>query len=102
METVNLSFPLAEDASSIAGWDISPGAIEIARRKAAAKSNAAYRVGNVADISDALKKTAPEMDVLILDPPREGIKNEAAGLAALSIPTVIYVSCNPAALMRDI
>jgi 23S rRNA (uracil1939-C5)-methyltransferase len=42
-------------------------------------------------------------DLLVLDPPRAGISNKGLKhILALNIPVVIYVSCNPAALARDL
>ncbi len=98
----NLSMPLAETARSITGWDISVPAIREAQKKSTASSEINYHVGDVKQIAVALRTKAKETDILILDPPREGIKNESAELADLNIPAVIYVSCNPAALTRDI
>jgi 23S rRNA (uracil1939-C5)-methyltransferase len=40
-------------------------------------------------------------DSVILDPPRAGAMVQAKLLAASSVPTVIYVSCNPASFARD-
>ena len=40
-------------------------------------------------------------DSVILDPPRAGAMVQAKLLAASSVPTVVYVSCNPASFARD-
>jgi 23S rRNA (uracil1939-C5)-methyltransferase len=40
-------------------------------------------------------------DAVILDPPRAGAMAQAGSLAASSVPSVIYVSCNPASFARD-
>ena len=42
-----------------------------------------------------------ELDAVVLDPPRPGAPQQAKALAASSVPTVAYVSCNPASLARD-
>ncbi|MFO1119177.1 MAG: hypothetical protein U1E38_03295 [Rhodospirillales bacterium] len=38
---------------------------------------------------------------VVLDPPRAGARAQAAALAASVVPTVVYVSCNPATFARD-
>jgi len=49
----------------------------------------------------AAKKPMP--DFVLLDPPREGISKEAyKGIEKLSPKQIVYVSCNPATLARDI
>jgi len=40
-------------------------------------------------------------DAVILDPPRAGATVQAGLLAQSSVPTVVYVSCNPASFARD-
>jgi 23S rRNA (uracil1939-C5)-methyltransferase len=45
---------------------------------------------------------AREADCLILDPPRKGLKHQAARIAGLQVPLIIYVSCAPPALARDL
>jgi len=40
-------------------------------------------------------------EAVILDPPRAGAKEQAAALAAASVPRVAYASCNPATFARD-
>lgn len=98
----NLSLPLAEGGASVEGWDSSPSAIAEAEGAASYYPAARYRRGDVGRIRKALAASAPSRNVLILDPPREGLKREARGLAALGIETVLYVSCNPATQMRDV
>ena len=40
-------------------------------------------------------------EAVILDPPRAGAKEQAAALAASSVPRIAYVSCNPNTFARD-
>jgi 23S rRNA (uracil1939-C5)-methyltransferase len=41
-------------------------------------------------------------DLVVLDPPRTGAGTEVVGdLAALAVPTILYVACDPASLARD-
>ena len=42
-------------------------------------------------------------DALLLDPPRTGMSREAmSGVLALKVPRVVYLSCDPATLARDV
>jgi 23S rRNA (uracil1939-C5)-methyltransferase len=50
-----------------------------------------------------LKKTTEKPDFVVLDPPRAGLGTEAANaLAALGAPEIVYLSCDPATLARDL
>jgi 23S rRNA (uracil1939-C5)-methyltransferase len=40
-------------------------------------------------------------DAVVLDPPRPGASAQAQALAQSAVPTVLYVSCNPASFARD-
>ena len=42
-----------------------------------------------------------EFDAVVLDPPRAGAEAQVAELAASAVPTIAYVSCNPASFARD-
>lgn len=42
-------------------------------------------------------------DTLVIDPPRTGMSQEAmSGILGLKVPRVVYVSCDPATLARDV
>lgn len=56
-----------------------------------------------ADTAKFCKKTMRKFDVIILDPPRKGCTKESLDeVLRLSKGTIIYVSCNPATLARDL
>jgi 23S rRNA (uracil1939-C5)-methyltransferase len=42
-----------------------------------------------------------DFDAVVLDPPRAGAQAQTEALARAVVPTVVYVSCNPATLARD-
>jgi 23S rRNA (uracil1939-C5)-methyltransferase len=50
-----------------------------------------------------LKKTEEKPDFVVLDPPRAGLGAEAAGkLAELGAKEIVYLSCDPSTLARDL
>jgi 23S rRNA (uracil1939-C5)-methyltransferase len=52
---------------------------------------------------DFLKKTEEKPDLVVLDPPRAGLGAEAAKrLAELGAPEILYLSCDPSTLARDL
>jgi 23S rRNA (uracil1939-C5)-methyltransferase len=55
-----------------------------------------------ARVENFLSGSHPLFDVVVADPPREGLKAAAAPLAALARRQLIYVSCEPASLARDL
>ncbi len=60
--------------------------------------------GRVEDILPEIKEMiGTDPDILLLDPPRKGLSPAAVAAAiALNCPRIIYISCNPASLARDL
>jgi 23S rRNA (uracil1939-C5)-methyltransferase len=85
---------------AVAGIEWSEPAIASARRNAHAHET--YHLGDVATLlGDVLRATNP--DTLILDPPAEGVTPEVIEQALAQPPVrILYVSCNPATLARDL
>jgi len=49
-----------------------------------------------------LRGAGSHADVVVMDPPREGLSAEAlAGMRTLAAPRIVYLSCDPATLARD-
>ena len=49
------------------------------------------------------KKTLGQIDLIVLNPPRKGVQPEAMeAMLAVNAPKLIYVSCNPDSLARDL
>lgn len=97
-----LSLSLARQAARVTGFEISEQAVEDARANAAANGleNCTFVAGDLKDAA-ARAKSAP--DVVVLDPPRAGLHPDTAALLArLGAPRVVYVSCNPSTLARDL
>jgi tRNA/tmRNA/rRNA uracil-C5-methylase (TrmA/RlmC/RlmD family) len=104
----NLSLQFAETASSIMCWDSSKTAVARGRAGAEAlrelhpKCRVKFFESDVEKSWKHIAGCANETGCLILDPPRRGLKNQAARLAGLKVPLVFYVSCAPPALARDL
>lgn len=66
-------------------------------------ANVEMRQGSVEAVLPELLKEGRQVEVLILDPPRKGVDKDALVCAAALKPQlIIYVSCNPATLARDL
>jgi 23S rRNA (uracil1939-C5)-methyltransferase len=65
-------------------------------------------ISNCRFIGGRVEKILKEMpgadfDLLVLDPPRAGVSGKGLKqIVSLNTPAIIYVSCNPAALARDL
>jgi 23S rRNA (uracil1939-C5)-methyltransferase len=78
----------------------SDSAAKDARVNTEATPNVELRVGKVEEVLPALE--APP-DAVLLDPPRPGCAPAViASLAEFGPPVVVYVSCNPSTLARDL
>jgi 23S rRNA (uracil1939-C5)-methyltransferase len=54
-------------------------------------------------VEDVLPGLDFSPDLVLLDPPRSGLEKEAClALIALGCPEIIYISCDPATLARDL
>ncbi|MEQ1474074.1 MAG: 23S rRNA (uracil(1939)-C(5))-methyltransferase RlmD [Candidatus Acidiferrum sp.] len=68
-----------------------------------AKSAGVEVISHNEHAEEFLKKTQETPDFVVLDPPRSGLGAEAAAaLARLGAPEIVYLSCDPATLARDL
>ncbi|RAI60107.1 class I SAM-dependent RNA methyltransferase [Roseicella frigidaeris] len=96
-----LTFPLAARARVTAF----EGALDSVAALAAAAGKAGARVQAVRRDLDRQPLTAKELQgfaAVVLDPPYAGAAAQIPLLARAGVPRIIYVSCNPAALARDL
>ena len=93
---------LAHGASTVTGIEITESAVMDARKNC--EDNGIDNCRFVcADIRDALATLTITPDVVIVDPPRAGMhKDVRARLMDVSADRIVYVSCNPATLARDV
>lgn len=103
--TGTITLCLAQKAKSVIGVEVIDAAIENAKANAAKNGieNARFFC---ADAGQAAKKLAAEgtkPDVIVVDPPRKGISADVIeAICEMSPQKVVYVSCDPATLARDV
>ena len=97
----NFSFALAHRSGRVLAVDEDESAVEAGR--AAARAAGLRNLRFAAARAEAWLEQATEApDVLLVDPPRSGLGHAAGRAAALGTPRVVYVSCNPSTLARDV
>ena len=97
-----ISLYLSRYVNKVTGVEIVPEAIRNATENA--KMN---NIDNcefiLADASKNMDKYIKDKDVVILDPPRKGVsKDLIESLKNNNVNKIVYVSCNPATLYRDL
>ncbi|WP_194608366.1 23S rRNA (uracil(1939)-C(5))-methyltransferase RlmD [Clostridium vitabionis] len=93
---------LAPVAEHVVGVEIVAEAVRAARENAALNGldNCTFIAGDVLKVVDELTE---KPDLMILDPPRDGIHPKAISkLIGFGVPHIIYVSCKPTSLQRDL
>jgi tRNA (uracil-5-)-methyltransferase len=96
---------LAKDAREVRGMDVIPEAIEDAKKNAKKHgfANTMYTTGKAETLLPKWVKEGWKPDVIIVDPPRTGCDRALLQTILRVQPkTVVYVSCNPSSLARDI
>jgi 23S rRNA (uracil1939-C5)-methyltransferase len=94
------SHRMASRFRRVVGIDWSERAIETARRRA--DPNETYLLGDVGEIINE-SLTSHQPDCVILDPSSKGLDDRVATvLNQFAPPSVLYVSCNPSTLARDL
>ena len=93
---------LADKAGSVTGIEISESAVQDARKNC--KNNGINNCDFICgDIRKKLSAITRKPDTLIIDPPRAGMhKDVLAKVLDLSPEKIVYVSCNPTTMARDI
>ena len=103
MGTIGLS--MAEQCRELIGVEIVPEAIADARENARRNGveNAEFFCGDASAVAADLAAKGLRPDVICVDPPRKGLAPEVVDAAAAMSPRrIVYVSCDPATLARDV
>ncbi|MEH7120668.1 23S rRNA (uracil(1939)-C(5))-methyltransferase RlmD [Neobacillus vireti] len=100
-----ISLFLAQKAKKVFGVEVVPEAIEDAKQNAELNglTNAEFAAGESEVVIPKWYKEGNSADVLVVDPPRKGC-DEALLQTIIDMKPkkVVYVSCNPATLARDL
>ncbi len=100
-----ISLAVAKHAKQVYGVEIVPAAIADAKKNAQNNeiTNAEFVVGKAEEQFAKWQAEGLKPDVVIVDPPRKGLAESLIEATGKMAPKkVIYVSCNPATLVRDI
>lgn len=100
-----ISLCLAREAAKVIGTEIVPEAVENARSNAAQNgiSNAEFLCADAGQAAAMLAERGVMPDAVVVDPPRRGMDESAiSAIASMGPGRVVYVSCDPATLARDV
>jgi 23S rRNA (uracil1939-C5)-methyltransferase len=111
----NISLPLSLWSAEVTGLDGQGSGIRSAKRNVAINSRRFGKAGNeswslncsfvkisVPDGVRQLIRAGRKFDLLVLDPPRQGAAAIIPDLSALGTDRLVYISCDPATLIRDL
>lgn len=97
------SLPLARLGWQVLGLEQQSSAVTLAERNAALNELSGRCRFETADVAVALEAVLPETQALLLDPPRKGLDPRVvAAISACPPPQLLYLSCDPATLARDL
>ena len=103
--TGTITLCLAKQAKRAIGAEIVPPAIEDAKENAKRNGveNVEFFCGDASDVAARLEAEGLRPDVITVDPPRKGLApGVIASVAGMAPKRVVYVSCDPATLGRDV
>jgi len=100
----NFSIPLAMRAREVFGIEAQGSAIRSAKKNAANAelTNTRFLKSSVQTACVDLIQKGEHFDCVVIDPPRQGAPELAGQLAALTTRRLVYISCDPATLCRDL
>ena len=100
-----ISLALAKRAGRVIGAEIVPRAIEDAKENARRNSltNTEFFCGDAGAVAQKLGDEGIRPQVICVDPPRKGLAPQVpAILSSMAPKRIVYVSCDPATLARDV
>jgi len=103
--TGTISLFLSEKAAKVYGVEVVEAAVEDAKKNASLNGvgNAEFIQGEAEKVVPVLYREGVRADVVVLDPPRKGCDEKLLHLISEMGPErIVYVSCNPSTLARDL
>ena len=100
-----ITLAMAKAAGKVIGVEVVQQAVEDARDNAKRNGieNARFFCGDAGAAALELEKQGIIPDVVVVDPPRKGLNGDAIeALARFGARRIVYVSCDPATLARDV
>lgn len=100
----NFSIPLARRAAEVVGIEGQGSAIRSARRNGTDNglTNCRFIKSEVTQACQKLVDSDESFDIVICDPPRRGLESLASLAGRLARRRMVYISCDPATLVRDL
>ena len=103
--TGTITLALSRRAKRVIGIEIVGAAVTDARENAKRNNitNAEFICADAFDAAKILQERSAQADVIVVDPPRKGLAPGVTDLIAELAPArVVYISCDPATLARDL
>lgn len=100
-----ITLTMADRAKKVIGAEIVAPAVENARENAVASGieNVEFFCGDAGDVAARLAAEKLRPEVICVDPPRKGLAPEVIdAMAQMGPERIVYVSCDPATLGRDV
>ena len=100
-----ITLAMASAAGKVIGVEVIPQAVEDARDNAVRNGieNAEFFCGDAGQAALELEKQGIIPDVVVVDPPRKGLNADTIqALSRMAPRRIVYVSCDPATLARDV
>ena len=100
-----ITLAMAKAAGKVIGVEVVPQAVEDAKDNAQRNGieNAEFFCGDAGQAALELEKNGVKADVVVVDPPRKGLNADTIeALARFAPRRIVYVSCDPATLGRDV
>ncbi len=100
----NFTLPLARCASEVLGVEGDSGLVERARHNARLNGlpNASFIAADLTQSIDDLPWLSRRFSHVLLDPPRAGARDVMRTIARIAPERVLYISCHPGSLARDV
>lgn len=100
----NFTLPLAKIAGEVVGVDLKRSSIRSAKKNAEENniSNCIFKQQSAGDAMAECVTAKEQFDLILLDPPRQGCAEVISSLAETGATQIIYISCDPATLSRDL